>query len=89
MLVGRNNEKKQTWFRSERVFNCNGEWYFHTREGIDVGPYLSQFDASVDAALLIQKLRQSSDEDALEVIHAHAKEVREGADTLRAAATHD
>ena len=37
MLVGRDNETERTWFRSDRVFVTNGQWYFHTREGIDRG----------------------------------------------------
>ena len=32
-------------FRSERVFNVNGEWFFQTREQRDMGPYESRESA--------------------------------------------
>ncbi len=57
MLAGRRQEALKTWFRSERVFNSDGQWYFHTRESIDVGPYESQFDAELEAGLLKELLK--------------------------------
>ncbi|TDJ24316.1 MAG: hypothetical protein E2O54_05625 [Gammaproteobacteria bacterium] len=60
MFVGRTKEEKRTWFRAERIFNCNGEWYFHTREGIDVGPYDSQLEADIEAAMLRELIRHAS-----------------------------
>ena len=51
-MAYRKNEKPRTWFRSERVFCSDGLWYFHTREGIDVGPYKGKFEAEVDAEML-------------------------------------
>ena len=60
MFVGRNDEKKRTWFRSERVFNWNGGWYFHTREGIDVGPYESQLEADIEAEMLRELIRHAN-----------------------------
>ncbi len=63
-MVGRRNESSKTWFRSDRVFHCNGEWFFHTREGIDVGPYDSNFEAEIEAGLLKELLKTLRDEDA-------------------------
>lgn len=60
MFVGRTKEEKRTWFRAERVFSCNGEWYFHTREGIDVGPYDSQLEADIEAEMLRELIRHAS-----------------------------
>lgn len=60
MFVGRTKEEKRTWFRAERIFNCNGEWYFHTREGIDVGPYDSQLEADIEAEMLRELIRHAS-----------------------------
>jgi hypothetical protein len=60
MFVGRIEEEKRTWFRSERIFNCNGEWYFHTREGIDVGPYESQLEADIEAEMLRELIRHAT-----------------------------
>jgi hypothetical protein len=58
MKVGRRNELAKTWFRSDPVFSCNGQWYFHTREGIDVGPYDSQLEAEVESGMLRQLLKR-------------------------------
>ncbi len=51
-MAQRRNEEPRTWFRSERVFRSDGFWFFHTREGIEVGPYRDKFEAEVDAARL-------------------------------------
>ncbi|MFU8815813.1 MAG: DUF6316 family protein [Pseudomonadales bacterium] len=56
MTVARSSEAPQTWFRSERLFASNGKWFFHTREGVDVGPYDSQFEAEIEAAMLKELL---------------------------------
>ena len=45
------------WSRSERVFKVNAQWYFHTREGLDVGPFTTCFEAQVEASLLKEKLK--------------------------------
>ncbi len=55
--AARQGEAKR--FRSDRVFNANGEWFFHTREGTDVGPYSSRKEATEEA-------------ERLSRIHAHA-----------------
>jgi hypothetical protein len=38
--------------RSERVYQSDGQWYFHTREGVDVGPYRERQHAADEAARL-------------------------------------
>ncbi len=58
MNAVRSNEQAKTWFRSERVFLSNGQWYFHTREGVDVGPYDTQFEAEIEAGMLKELLRE-------------------------------
>lgn len=60
----RGNERFKTWFRSERVFASGNQWYFHTREGVDVGPYPSQFEAEIEAGMLRELLRAVSRGDA-------------------------
>ncbi len=60
MLVGRRDERSKTWFRADRVFHTNQKWYFHTREGIDVGPYESQLDAEIEASMLKELIKNSS-----------------------------
>ena len=34
------------------------QWFFHTREGVDVGPYESQFEAEIEAGMLKELLRE-------------------------------
>lgn len=58
MNAARKDERRRTWFRSDRVFLSNGQWFFHTREGVDVGPYDSQFEAEIEAGLLKELLRE-------------------------------
>ena len=65
----RSKERPRTWFRSERVFLSDGRWYFHTREGVDVGPYDSQFEAEIEAGMLKELLRErAAGEGAIDVI---------------------
>jgi hypothetical protein len=47
-------------FRTDRVFNADGRWYFQTREGIDVGPYPSKETASAEAARLARLHRRAT-----------------------------
>ena len=69
MTAGRSKEDPRTWFRSERVFLVDGRWFFHTREGVDVGPYESQFEAEIEAGMLKELMRErGSSNDALDVI---------------------
>ena len=61
MLAARHNEKPQLRFRTERVYNeGDDKWLIHTREGVDVGPYPTRFDAEVEAALLQAILAQTT-----------------------------
>ncbi|MGI9324856.1 MAG: DUF6316 family protein [Pseudomonadales bacterium] len=69
MSAVRGSERPRTWFRSDRVFLSNNEWYFHTREGVDVGPYPSQFEAEIESGMLKELLRSAAKGDpALTVI---------------------
>lgn len=61
MIGGRKDERPRTWFRSGRVFLSDGKWFFHTREGVDVGPYASQFEAEIEAGMLKELLRERGD----------------------------
>ncbi len=62
MNVARQHEDPKTWFRSDRVFLSDGQWFFHTREGVDVGPYESQFEAEIEAGMLKELLRERGDQ---------------------------
>ena len=64
----RKNEEPRLWFRSDRIFRSEGYWYFHTREGIDVGPYATQFEAEIESSILKNLLKQCAAGEQLEVI---------------------
>lgn len=51
-MAQRRHEEPRIWFRSDRVFRVDGDWFIHTREGIAVGPYNDKFAADVDAEML-------------------------------------
>ena len=38
-LTVREGENNSTWFRTNRIFQADGDWYFSTREGRNIGPY--------------------------------------------------
>lgn len=67
-MRSRNSEETRTWFRCDRFYRCNEFWYFHTREGISVGPYRARFEAEVDAGLLINLLKNAQPDQAQRVI---------------------
>lgn len=63
----RKTETPRLWNRSVRVYcepgRCDA-WFFQTREGVDVGPYVSQFAAEVEASLLKEQLAQEDCQQA-------------------------
>ena len=67
-MANRRDEEPKTWFRSERVFRVDGEWFIHTREGIAVGPYGDKFAADVDAEMLKSLLVGVEDSEAHGII---------------------
>jgi hypothetical protein len=62
-MGNRRYEPPKTWFRSDRFFRSDEKWYFHTREGLSVGPYRTRFEAEVDAGMLLSILRDTPSED--------------------------
>jgi hypothetical protein len=63
-------ELARQWFRRERVFERGGNWYVRTREGIDVGPYTTRFEAEIEADILIARLGQASTAQSTRIIRA-------------------
>jgi hypothetical protein len=62
----RSGEAIRMWFRSDRCFTVGDhQWYFLTREGIDVGPYDSKFEAETEARRLIRLLKKCDTEEQL------------------------
>jgi hypothetical protein len=73
-LEVRAGEALSFWRRRERVFESAGHWYFRTREGIDVGPYRTRFEAEVEADLLKHRLQGIEAENAQAVIRSFMME---------------
>jgi hypothetical protein len=68
MAKRRDDDAPKTWFRSERVFRVDGDWFIHTREGIAVGPYQDKFAADVDAEVLKSLLVGTKEAEAVGII---------------------
>ena len=45
----------KNFFKSDRTFLVNGEWFFSTREGETQGPFESKVDAENEIALYIRR----------------------------------
>jgi Domain of unknown function (DUF6316) len=60
----REGESAGEWNRSSRTFLARGGWHVRTREGHALGPYPTEFDAQVVAALLIAQLAQATNPQA-------------------------
>lgn len=62
--VAREGESAAEHERSGRTFLARGGWLVKTREGHPLGPYPTQFDADVVAALLVAQLAQAANPQA-------------------------
>ena len=62
----RRNEKAKVWFRSERVIMLGEDnWYIQTREGVDIGPYDTRFEAEIEGELLVELLKKATSEEEI------------------------
>ncbi len=59
-LFGRDGESGGRWQRSRRTFATSQGWLVKTREGLSLGPYPTEFDADLVAALLVAQLAQAN-----------------------------
>lgn len=50
----RKGEADRHWFRSDRFFIVNGEWFFQTREGLMEGPFSSIREAEMELMLYLR-----------------------------------
>ena len=66
--MARRHDGDSTWFRSDRVFGAGDQWYFHTREGVDIGPYETRCEAEIEAAMLRALLADAVPAEALPII---------------------
>jgi len=44
-MLYRKGEKEKTWYRMERIYMSDSQWFFSTREGEEVGPFASRGSA--------------------------------------------
>ena len=63
-MMFREGESDKTWFRSDRCFAIDSQWFFATREGPQIGPFTSRQSAVegvgryIDSLQLAQKLAE-------------------------------
>ena len=58
----RSGEEQKLWFRGDRFFKVESDWYFTTREQRDVGPYASRKDAEHGLQLFIDCIEKQHTE---------------------------
>ncbi len=58
----KDDEVEKTRYRSNRFFVVDGDWYFTTREGHDIGPYGNRISASsgLDVYIRCMKLPEAN-----------------------------
>lgn len=54
----RHGEHEKTWFRSDRFFNVDSDFFFSTREGFNVGPFPNRPAAERGLDLYIQVMQK-------------------------------
>lgn len=55
MELSRNGESRHIPFRSNRYFCINGTWYFMTREGSQLGPFIDKREAEAELMMFIRE----------------------------------
>lgn len=55
-LKRKSDHKLQTHFRSDRLFEHEGKWFFYTRESTIEGPYPDQQEARQQIKAYIKKM---------------------------------
>lgn len=55
MELNRNGETRNVPFRSNRYFCINGTWYFMTREGNQMGPFIDKREAEAELMMFIRE----------------------------------
>ena len=55
MEPNRSGESRNIPFRTNRYFSTNGAWYFMTREGVEMGPFIDKDDAEAELMMFIRE----------------------------------
>jgi hypothetical protein len=53
-MYRKDDQDEKTRFRMDRIYMSNGTWYFSTREGEEVGPFVTRGSASNGVAAYIR-----------------------------------
>jgi hypothetical protein len=59
-MNNRSGEKAKSWFRSERFYSVSGDWYFTTREAMELGPFPSRKDAEAELMLFMRQANNNT-----------------------------
>jgi hypothetical protein len=59
-MNNRSGEKAKSWFRSERYYHVSGQWYFTTREAMELGPFPSRQDAEAELMLFVRHINSNA-----------------------------
>lgn len=54
----RSGEVVATQFRTKRYFCISGEWYFSSRENLQLGPFPSLDDAEIELMLFLRHVNE-------------------------------
>lgn len=54
----RSGETPKTHFRSDRLYCVDNSWFFSTREGAEVGPFVRKGDAQAELFLFMRHLNE-------------------------------
>lgn len=55
MELNRTGESRNIPFRSNRYFCINGTWFFMTREGSQMGPFIDKREAEAELMMFIRE----------------------------------
>jgi len=58
-LTLRKNEDNGVYFRSDRFYKIDRNYYFSTREGIEIGPFGSKNEADIDLDRFIGRIEKN------------------------------
>ena len=54
----RNGEETSMQFRTQRFFCITGEWFFSTRERVQVGPFNNRDEAEIELMLYLRHVNE-------------------------------
>jgi hypothetical protein len=70
----RRSEQPRRYFRCGRFFTVGHQWFFATREGLDIGPYATRPQAEIALAKYVARRCVTSPDGVAEVFHGKGRE---------------